>query len=167
MRFKLLGAALVGALATWFVFAAVGGATNKTPATSSAVKTFHLIEVSQSFHLVDNPPLGGPNKPPSQGDAFVFVSKLVTKSGKPAGMLYASCTAVTGGKDSANQCLGNFSLAGGELIASAVVRGEDNGPTNIAIIGGTKAYAGMRGSVVSVPLDKNNNRSADTFTLYR
>jgi hypothetical protein len=167
MRIKLLGAALVGALATWLVLAAVGGAANKTPAGSSAATTFHLVEVDQSFHYVDNPPLGGTNKPPSQGDAFVFVSKLVTKSGKPAGTLYASCTAVTGGRDSASQCLGNFSLAGGELIASAVVRGDNNGPTTIAILGGTKAYAGMRGSVVSVPLDKDNNRSADTFTLFR
>jgi hypothetical protein len=167
MRFKLLGVALVGALATSLLFAAVGGAASKAPASSSAVTTFHLIEVDQSFHYIDNPPLGGPNRPPSQGDGFVFVSKLVTKSGKPAGTLYASCTAVTGGKDSASQCLGNFSLAGGELIASAVVRGDNNGPTSIAIIGGTKAYAGMRGSVVSVPLDKDNNRSADTFTLFR
>ena len=107
------------------------------------------------------------NAPPSQGDTFVFVSKLVTKSGKPAGMLYASCTAVTGGKKSASQCLGNFSLAGSQLIGSAVVVGDNSGPTTIAIIGGTKAYAGMRGSVVSVPLDKNDNRSADTFTLFR
>jgi hypothetical protein len=167
MRIKLLGAALVGTLATWLVFAAVGGAASTKPATSSAVTTFHLIEVDQSFHFVDNPPLGGTQAPPSQGDSFVFVSRLVTKGGKPAGTLYASCTAVTGGKNSASQCLGNFSLAGGELIASAVVRGDNNGPTNIAILGGTKAYAGMRGSVVSTPLDKDNNRSADTFTLFR
>jgi hypothetical protein len=167
MRIKLLGAALVGALATGLVIASVGGAAATKPVSSSAVTTFHLVEVDQSFHFVDNPPLGGQNAPPSQGDTFVFVSKLVTKSGKPAGTLYASCTAVTGGKKSASQCLGNFSLAGGELIASAVVVGDNNGPTTIAIIGGTKAYAGMRGSVVSVPLDKNDNRSADTFTLFR
>ena len=95
MRIMLLVAALVGALATWIVFAAVGGAASKKPANSSAVTTFHLVEVDQSFHFVDNPPLGGAQAPPSQGDAFVFVSKLVSKSGKPAGTLYASCTAVT------------------------------------------------------------------------
>ena len=167
MRIKLLGAALAGALATWLVFAAVGVAKSSKPSASSSTLTFHLVEVDQSFHFVDNPPLGGDRQPPSQGDAFVFSSKLVTKSGKRAGTLYASCTQVTGGKDSVSQCLGTFALAGGELVASATVREANNGPTHIAILGGTKEYAGVRGSVLAVPQGKNGNRSNDTFFLTR
>jgi hypothetical protein len=148
------------------VLAAVGVAKGSQPSASS-VTTFHLVEVDQSFHFVDNPQLGGVQAPPSQGDAFVFVSKLVTKSGKRARTLYASCTAVTGGKDSVSQCLGNFALAGGELIASATVREDNNAPTSIAILGGTKAYAEMRGVVLSVPQGKDSNRTNDTFTLFK
>jgi hypothetical protein len=167
MRIKLLGAALVTALATWLVFVAASGATSSKPAAKTAVTTFHLVEVSQSFHYVDNPPLGGQQAPPSAGDQFVFVSRLVTKSGKQAGMLYVTCTEVTGGKNAVGQCTGNFALAGGDLVGSAVVRGQGGGPTSIAIVGGTKAYAGIRGSVLSVPEGKDGNRSADTFTLFR
>jgi hypothetical protein len=159
MRIKLLGAALVAVLAT-LALSAVAGASTK-------VTTFHLVEVSQSFHFVDTPPLGGQQAPPSAGDQFVFVSKLETKSGKHAGMLYVTCTEVTGGKDAVASCVGNFALAGGALTASAVIHGEGGGPSSIAILGGTKAYAGMRGTVLSVPRGKDGNRSDDTFTLYR
>jgi hypothetical protein len=165
MRIRMAAAAVVGALAAWLVLAAAGGA--KGPATASPATTFHLVEVDHSFHFVDNPPLGGLKRPPSQGDTFVFSSRLVTKSGKPAGWLYANCSVVQGGKEDVNQCLGTFSLAGGQLIASATVRGDLNGPTQIAILGGTKAYAGMRGTVLSVPQGKDSNRSNDTFTLFR
>ena len=58
MGIKLFGAALVGALATGLVLASVAGAASAKPSSSSAVTTFHLIEVDQSFHFVDNPPRG-------------------------------------------------------------------------------------------------------------
>jgi hypothetical protein len=160
MRIKLLGAAFVAVLGTLVLSAAAG-------ATGTKVTTFHLVEVSQSFHFTDTPPLGGQNAPPSAGDQFVFVSKLETKGGKHAGMLYVTCTEVTGGKDAVGSCLGNYALAGGELTASAVVHGQGGGTTSIAILGGTKAYAGMRGTVLSVPRGKDGNVSDDTFTLSR
>jgi hypothetical protein len=82
-------------------------------------------------------------------------------------MLYVTCTEVTGGKDAVGSCVGSFALAGGVLTASAVVHGEGGGPTSIAILGGTKAYAGVRGTVQSVPRGESGNVSDDTFTLLR
>jgi hypothetical protein len=164
MRFKLLGAALGCALSGALVFAAVGlGKAN--PAASSAVTTMHLVEVQGGFHIVnDTPKLTGQNSPFSAGDSFVFSSELRTRGGKHAGWLDASCVAVTGGIKAVTSCEGVFRLAGGELILAAAPP-QSNGPTDIAIIGGTGAYMGVRGQVHSVTV--SNTRNADTLTFWK
>jgi hypothetical protein len=165
MRFKFLGAALGCALSTALVFAAVGLAKS-SPATSSSVTTMHLVEVQGAFHIVnDTPPkLTGDHSPFSAGDSFVFTSELRTKSGKHAGWLDGSCVAITGGKKAVTSCEGVFRLAGGELILAATPPQSD-GPTDIAIIGGTGAYAGVRGQVHSVTV--SDTRNADTLTFWK
>src|SRR5579862_4131715 len=126
-----------------------------------AVMTMHLIEVQGQFHIVnDTPPkITGPNSPFSAGDSFVFTSELRTPGGKHAGWLDASCVAITGGAKAVTECTGAFRLAGGELILSASPS-QSNGPTDIAILGGTGAYAGVRGQVHSVEV--SDTRSNDT-----
>jgi hypothetical protein len=84
MRIKVVVAAVAGALATWLVVAAVGGAAGT--AGASPVTTFHLTEVDESFHFIDNPPLGGSNQPPSQGDAFVSRASCSTGAGNRRGI---------------------------------------------------------------------------------
>ena len=167
MRLKLLAAALGGALGAALVFAAIG-LGKATPSSSPPVTTLHLVEIDHSFNFVDNPPKIDPAKQQfSPGDAFVFSSELKTRSGKHAGWLDASCSAVTGGKNGVTECTGAFRLAGGELIASATVAGDEK-VTNIAIIGGTGAYAGMRGQVRSVSVGgPDSNRSNDTIRIWR
>src|SRR5262249_57138733 len=100
-------------------------------------------------------------------DTFVFTSELRTPAGKHAGWLDATCTQVTGGKAGMSQCEGTFRLGGGSLIAAATA-GLNDATTNIAILGGTGVYAGMRGQVRSVTVGgENSNRSNDTFTLWK
>jgi len=153
--------------ATALAFGVVLAPLATASTTKQSVSTFHLVEIDHSFSYVDNPPKGGSNQPPSAGDSFEFSSELRTPSGKHAGWLYASCSAVTGGQSGQSLCLGTFRLAGGELIASATA-GNENGPTDIAILGGTKAYAGMRGTVHSVPVGgENSTRSNDTFRIWK
>ena len=56
-------------------------------------------------------------------------------------------------------------LPGGQLILAATTT-ENSGPTDIAVLGGTGAYAGVRGVARSVPVGgSNSNRSNDTITL--
>jgi hypothetical protein len=153
----VLAAAASAAVVAAVSFAAGGGST-------AQVVTLHLIEKDQSFHFVDNPPLGGQNSPPSPGDQFVFGSRLLTLAGKRAGALYATCTQASGGNQGVSECFGTFRLAGGDLQAMASIKGEPN-VTHIAVLGGTGAYAGMRGTVDSVNV--NSNTSRDTITLTR
>jgi hypothetical protein len=164
MGFKVLCAAVGGVLGTALVFAAVGFGKSNPTSSSSAATTMHLIEVQGAFHLVtDTPPkLTGPNQPFSPGDSFVFTSELRTPSGKHAGWLDASCIAITGGKSGVTSCEGVFRLAGGQLILAAAPPQTD-GPTDIAIIGGTGAYAGVRGQVHSVTTSSTRNRDTVTF----
>jgi hypothetical protein len=166
MRFTLAGVAAGVAM----VLVAAGLASAATsPQTTAKPTTFSLVEIDHSFHLTDNPPkLKSRTDSLSAGDQFVFTSELRTKAGKHAGWLDAACTFVSGGKAGLAQCTGTFRLGGGTLTAAAMTSEESNGPAYIAILGGTGAYAGMRGQMRSVPLDgPNGSKSNDTFTLWK
>lgn len=158
---RKLSAVVVACAAAGVVAAASAAST----ASSTAV-VFHLVEKDSSFHLVDNPPLQGPNRAPTAGDQFVFVSTLWTRSGKRAGTLRATCAVTEGGQQGATTCYGTFGLRGGQLEGMATVLG-DAKVTNIAIVGGTGAYAGVRGTVKSVSRGEESPFSDDTFTLVR
>jgi hypothetical protein len=166
MQVKLAGAACAVVVALGC--AAVAAAASAKPATPAAVTTLHLVEIDHSFNVVDNPPkIDRESQQFSPGDSFVFSAELKTLSGKHAGWLDASCSAVTGGENSVTACTGAFRLAGGELVASATVAG-DHKVTNIAIIGGTGVYAGVRGQVRSVSIGgPDSNRSNDTISFWR
>ena len=165
MRFNLAG--IVAGIAAVLIVVA-GAAAATSPQTVAKPMTFHLVEIDHSFGMVDNPPkLKSRHDFFSPGDSFVFSSELKTTSGKHAGWLDAHCTVVTGGKAGLSQCEGTFRLGGGSLIAAATTS-LNNAKTNVAIVGGTGAYAGMRGQVVSVSIGgENGNRSNDTFTLWK
>jgi hypothetical protein len=148
----------------------VGVAAAVLAAAASAkgpgVVTIHLVEKDKTFHFVDNPPLGGENQPPSQGDQFVFTSELLTRSGKHAGMLRATCTVTSGGRDGAITCFGTYGLKGGQLAAITTIVGEAKAD-RIAIVGGTGVYAGARGEVISVSRGDNSPFSDATIRLLR
>jgi hypothetical protein len=145
----------------------VGGMVAATVnAKNSGVTTIRLVEKDKAFHFVDNPPLGGQNRPPSMGDEFVFTSELLTRSGKHAGMLHATCTVTAGGKDTVSTCFGTFGLKGGQLAAMTTIVGETR-TDHIAIVGGTGIYAGVRGEVISVDRGENTPYSDDTIRLLR
>jgi hypothetical protein len=141
-------------------------ATTAMGADGSGVTTIRLVEKDKSFHFVDNAPLGGQNRPPSMGDQFVFTSELLTRSGKHAGMLHATCTVTAGGKNTASTCFGTFGLKGGQLAGMTTIS-DTAKQTRIAILGGTGIYAGARGEVISVDRGDNSPFSDDTFRLHR
>jgi hypothetical protein len=142
------------------VLTAVGVAAT----SHSSATTFRLVEKGESFHFVDNPPFGGQNRPPSQGDTFALTSSLWTTDGKRAGTLRATCTVTEGGGVGASTCYGTFGLRGGQLAGITTVRREGR-ITRVAIVGGTGSYEGARGSVISVTRRNNDLYSDDTFHL--
>ena len=152
-----LAAAVSAAVVAAIALAAGGG-------NSPRSVTFHLVERDQSFNFVDNPPSGAQSHIASAGDLFVLGGNLFTKAGKHAGEFYAYCVSATGGKNNADVCSGVFRLAGGQLELMTSFKGESN-PGQIAVIGGTGAYAGARGWVASVSKGTNSNISHDTVHL--
>ena len=156
MKLKLLVAA-----AAVVALCAAGAAG----AAKSAGVTMHLVEKDAGGNFVDNKPYAKPGShAASIGDMFVFSSKLLTHANKQAGMLYGSCIAATAGNDPTFECTGTFTLAGGELALQTVIRQTDK-VTHIAIVGGTGAYEGARGSITSVSRGPNSPYSDDTIHL--
>ena len=132
---------------------------------SSAGTTIHLIEKSQAFHLVDNPPIGVESTGVfSLGDTFALKSALLTRSMKPAGTLFATCTVTSGGRNAISTCYGTFALKGGQLAGITTIR-VNGRVTRIAIVGGTGAYEGVRGEVTSISRGQNSPFSDDTIHL--
>jgi hypothetical protein len=132
------------------------------PADAQAPRTITLKETNKgsTFKFVDNAPRAGR---PGIGDALVFSEPLVGGSGARRGTLRATCT-ITGGstKSTPALCYGVFSLKEGNLAAVVSTANLDAVTTNGIIVGGTGAYAGVRGTFRS---KTTKSGSDDTFTL--
>lgn len=98
----------------------------------------------------------------SAGDAFVFTTPLFNEANQRIGTVHVYCTVTRGGRfaRSSSQCNGTFGLRNGTLAASALLKGED---AKIAIVGGTGAYEGARGSITDRDLPRG--RTEDTVHL--
>jgi hypothetical protein len=126
--------------------------------------TFHLVEKQIGSNFIDNPPRQGFNSPPLIGDEFVFTSDVQTKAGAHAGSLNATCMVSRGGNNGTGPCYGVYSFKGGQLMGIATLS-FTNRVTQIAIVGGTGAYAGATGTVVSIGRGQNSRFTDDTFRL--
>jgi hypothetical protein len=155
--------AVVAALAavTAVCVAGVAGAAKQAPGAI----TFHLIEKDGGGNFVDNKPYAkGQRGPASLGDMFVFNATLLTPAKKPAGSLDATCTVTRAGKSPSFVCTGTFTLARGQLELQTVMQ-EGTRTTHIAVIGGTGAYEGARGSITAVSRGENSPYTDDTVHL--
>jgi hypothetical protein len=127
-------------------------------------RTFKIIEGSGgTFKFIDNAPKArNPRNPRlSVGDAYVFSSPLFNEANNRIGKLHVYCVVSRGGKfaRATSQCNGTYALRDGTLAANAVVRG---GKATIAVVGGTGAYEGARGSIT----DRNLPRGRTEGTVH-
>jgi hypothetical protein len=141
--------------------AAVIGAAAAGASSSSRSITIHLVEKSIGFNFIDNPPRQGRNAAPLMGDQFAFSSELLTKSGKHAGYLDATCTVTRGGERGAGTCYGTFSLKGGEIAGISAISFASGSVDHVAIVGGTGAYERVTGSVASKSRGGDNSPYSD------
>ena len=100
---------------------ALGAATASGAATTGKTVTFHLIEKDDGLQLHRQPAEAGAEGPPLIGDQIAFSSELLTKTGAHAGWLEATCMVARGGTRGEGPCYGVFRLAGGTLMAMAVI----------------------------------------------
>jgi hypothetical protein len=150
------------ALAIAMIVAAITavGAAGQTTARSIA---WHLVEKDAGFNFIDNPPRQGSNAPPLIGDQFAFRSEMLTRSGKHAGWLNATCMVTTGGTRGVAPCYGVMSFQGGKLMLMAQVSFASD-TTPVVVVGGTGVYRGATGTAVSVSRG-HSDLSDDTFHL--
>jgi hypothetical protein len=129
--------------------------------------TFREVARSTTFTYVDNPPRNkDPRRPRfSAGDEFVLNVPLINDRGVRRGALRAMCT-VTGPSRDPNRapalCSGVVTLKEGQLVIVLSTTNLDARVTRGAVTGGTRAYAGARGTFSSIT-SKNGTR--DTVTL--
>lgn len=117
--------------------------------------------------VVDHPPRsprGGVNRRLSKDDTLVITNPLRDTSNRPVGRVRATC-AITkaGGFDkAAADCLGVFSMKAGKLYVTLPLDFSAT-TTNGTVLGGTGAYAGLRGTWTSV--QHADGSATDTFRL--
>ena len=117
--------------------------------------------------VVDHPPKspkGGSDRRLSKDDTLVITNPLVDTSNRSIGRVRVTC-AVTkaGGFDkAAADCLGVFQMKAGRLYVTLPLDFA-SATTNGTVLGGTGAYAGLRGTWTSV--QHRDGSATDTFTL--
>jgi hypothetical protein len=152
--------------------AALAGAALLVPAASAqapATRSLTLREVAKgsTFAYVDNAPKSKKRGDPeaSLGDAIVFTNRIADASGARVGRLVAHCTVVVAAPRAQRatfQCTASMTLRDGTLAVVALTN-PSKPDTMGAVVGGTGAYAGARGTLVSKA--KRNGDSDDTITL--
>lgn len=156
----VLPAALIGAALL------VPAASAQTPTTRTL--TLRELDRGSTFAFVDNAPKskrkrGDPAA--SLGDEIVFTNPIADAGGARIGRLAAHCAVVTAAPRAFSatfECTVTASLRDGTLVVVALVVPSTSQTTG-AVVGGTGAYAGARGTLVSKT--KANGDSDDTITL--
>jgi hypothetical protein len=162
-RLAVLAVAAVAASIVVAVLASSGTADHP------GSRTFVVIEdeARGSFNVVDNRPRSRNrrNPSPSAGDFLTFSTPLVNQDNARIGRLDAVCTVTRGGRTFERarlHCTGTFRLRDGTLALSTSFRGSETPPV-IAVVGGTGAYEGARGSVTGRELPRD--RIEDTVHI--
>jgi hypothetical protein len=111
------------------------GTRASTPPTGS----LQIVLRPQSFHLADLPPKRSGDGPPSPGDASITTYRVFdASSAKQLGRAQFLCTAIDR-RGEHQQCTGTIALPDGQIAT----QGDAD---NIAVVGGSRAYAGARGT---------------------
>ena len=160
-RTPVISAAVVAALATGGILAVSGGAQ------SPGGQTINLVTKDFEHKAIDAPPLEGGPESVGRGDRFVLAAVVTDTAGTRRGNYDVVCAATRGGRKGRVVCQGAYSLKEGALHLTTVFKNTGDGSVTGAIIGGTRAYAGARGTFTSVdrPGEKGGDPSDDVITL--
>jgi hypothetical protein len=128
--------------------------------------TFREVAKSTTFSYVDNPPRGTAQRPRfSAGDMFVLNVPLINDAGARRGALRATCTVTARTKDPSRApalCTGVVTLKEGQIVLVVSTTNLDAKVTTGSVVGGTRAYAGARGTFLSTT---SRAGTRDTITL--
>jgi Dirigent-like protein len=143
-RFLTVVAAAVTATFLAIVLASSGSAQQPGERTLTFIERNNLA----TFKLVDNPPRSRGGARLSLGDMLVFASPLFDAANESrVGRLASTCTVIKRGSfDTAGfQCATSFRLPDGTIEAQGLA-GFGRTSVRFAVVGGTQAYEGARGT---------------------
>jgi hypothetical protein len=147
------------------IAASTGGAQTPTG------RTITLVEKDQggTFAFVDNAPKARNPRSvrPSAGDQLVFTTSVFDALGTTRqGAVTVTCTFARPARDIERApvfCSGVYALKDGTIVASGIVDGVANASVDrLAIVGGTGAYVGARGTLTTTDTKAGSN---DTIEL--
>jgi hypothetical protein len=153
-----------------FALAAVGGACLAAAALALSApesqRTIRFLEITRAAQtqLIDH----DGNRQPDLGDAIASASDLFrwegSRRGERLGHIWRLCIFAT---RTTGNCSATVFLADGTVRIVGYVN-FDRAPDELAVVGGTGAYLGMRGSFTSQPLAGGTTaRSSDQIRLLR
>lgn len=121
--------------------AVVTGTSAQSPAPPSGTIQLVQLERDVKSGLVDNPP----RRKESTGDIFTIGGAIRDADGRPAGRAAAAFTQTERGYAQGSAV---FKLADGQIVLAGMLDdlGRNDTSDNLAIVGGTGAYAGARGT---------------------
>ncbi len=161
----LTGAAVISTVAALGVGAMVAASGGAQGTTAPAMTKLELVAKDGSYKYVDHPPRArGDNA--GAGDQIMQSAPILDKDGARRGTFDATCTFTTGGRKGHVVCHGTYALTDGDLHIMARVSNNDRRVSG-SVVGGTRAYAGARGTFTSIdrPGDQRGNPRDDTITL--
>jgi hypothetical protein len=129
-------------------------------------RTIRFLEIARTTHgrLIDH----NGNDQPDIGDSIAAASDLFrwdgSRRGERLGHIWRLCTLAT---RTTGNCAATVFLPDGTVRIYGYVE-FDRRPDELAVLGGTGAYLGVRGSFTSQPLDRGTpTRSSDRVRLLR
>ena len=155
----LAAAAAISALAVGAAAFTSGSAAQ--PLTGQA-RILRLVEKGGGLRFVDNRPKAKHQYDFSAGDIVIVTRSLYTQQGTRAGSLRIVCVATD---PTTQQCNGTETLARGTLEVAGISTPTPR--TTIAVVGGTGAYNGARGTSISTDRHGNSDTADQTITLQR
>jgi hypothetical protein len=160
-RTAVIAITVVVALVTGAVLAVSGGAQ------APGGRTLQLVTKDFRFKAIDVPPRGRGREPSGSGDGFVISGSVTDRAGARRGSFDAVCTVSRGGRNGRSVCEGVYALSEGEIFLQARLSFSDEGDADGAVVGGTRAFAGARGTFTTVdrPGEGGGDPSDDTITL--
>ncbi len=146
-RTPLALTASLAVIATAAVFTTSGSA--QAPAPTS----LHFIETAQNGVGFQ------PHNQPREGDRYGFGNRV---RGSDTGISRGLCTFIGAGKNQRVLCTEAFQLSRGTLILEAIFSGAPNHSPG-AVVGGTGAYKGARGTAVATELSRTKTDTQITL----
>jgi hypothetical protein len=145
------------------VVALVGSSGAQQPGPPAGTLELVSREGETRFTFVDNPP----RREERAGDLFMINARLRDVSGRPVGRLHASFAETQPPPRVVAQGSATFILGNGQIMVSGPIVDRPGDRTDtLAVVGGTGAYTGARGTLVTTDRQRSS-RYMFTFVGFR